>query len=82
LLDTNVISESLKTTPNKPVLKKIQKYQAEIVTAAPVWHELQYGCRRLPTPRKRKLIESFLNDVLRPNIAILPCDDRAADWHA
>jgi tRNA(fMet)-specific endonuclease VapC len=82
LLDTNVISEAIKTTPNKSVLKKLARHQADIVTAAPVWHELQYGCRRLPDSRKRKLIESFLNDVLRPNIAILPYDDRAADWHA
>ncbi len=82
LLDTNVICESLKTTPNKSVLDKIEKCHAEIVTAAPVWHELQYGCRRLPGSRKRERIESFLNEVVRPNIAILPYDERAADWHA
>lgn len=27
-------------------------------------------------------IESFLNDVVRQNMLILPYDDRAAEWHA
>jgi len=82
LLDTNVVSECVKTTPNESVLHKLEKHEHEIVTAAPVWHELQYGCRRLPGSRKRKIIESFLNDVVRQNMLILSYDDRAAEWHA
>jgi tRNA(fMet)-specific endonuclease VapC len=35
-----------------------------------------------PASRKRKLIETFLDDVIRPNIVILPYDDRVAQWHA
>lgn len=82
LLDTNVLSECVKTTPNESVFHKVEKHGHEIVTASPVWHELQYGCRRLPRSRKRKIIESFLNDVVRQNMLILPYDDRAAEWHA
>ena len=36
----------------------------------------------LHASRKRKLIETFLDDVIRPNIVILPYDERAAQWHA
>jgi tRNA(fMet)-specific endonuclease VapC len=75
LLDTNVISESVKTSPNKAALDLIKRHQLEIVTAAPVWHELSYGCQRLPRSRKRNIIEAFLNDVLRPNMIILPYDE-------
>ena len=82
LLDTNVVSECVKTTPKESVLHRLEKHEHEIVTAAPVWHELQYGFRRLPRSRKRTMIESFLNDVVRRNMLILPYDDRAADWHA
>ena len=82
LLDTNVISESVKTSPNKATLDQIKRHQLEIATAAPVWHELYYGCHRLPNSRKRDIIETFLNDVLRPNMIILPYDGRAAQWHA
>ena len=82
LLDTNVLSESVKTLPNKSILKMIKRHQLEIATAAPVWHELQYGWRRLPVSRKREVIETFLEEVLRPNMLILPYDERAAEWHA
>jgi tRNA(fMet)-specific endonuclease VapC len=82
LLDTNVVSECVKTTPKESVLHRLEKHHHEIVTAAPVWHELQYGFRRLPRSRKRTMIESFLNDVVRRNMLILPYNDRAAEWHA
>ena len=82
LLDTNVLSESVKTSPHQSVLKLTERYQHEIVTAAPVWHELFYGCQRLPVSRKREILETFLHDVLKPNMTILPYDERAAEWHA
>ena len=71
LLDTNVLSEPLKTNPDESVLKKLKKYQYEIVTAAPVWHELQFGYQRLPESRKREIINRFLNDVIKQNLLIL-----------
>ncbi len=82
LLDTNVLSESVKTSPQKSVLNLTERHQHEIVTAAPVWHELFYGCQRLPVSRKREILESFLHDVLKPNMTIFPYDERAAEWHA
>ena len=82
LLDTNVLSEAVKTKPNKSVMKKLEKNQAELVTAAPVWHELQFGCQRLPHSRMKEVIASFLNDIVRRTMLIVPYDDRAAEWHA
>ena len=82
LLDTNIISESIKLTPDTALLNKLEKHQHEVVTASPVWHELLFGCRRLPASRKRKVLECFLTDVLRNNMVILPYDERAAGWHA
>ncbi len=82
LLDTNILSESVKTKPNASVLKKLKRHQYEMVTGAPVWHELQYGCKLLPHSKKREIIESFLNDVVRQTMVILPYDERAAGWHA
>jgi len=82
ILDTNVLSEAVKTEPNRHVMAMLEKHQAEIATASPVWHELQYGCQRLPVSRKREIIESFLEDIIRQNIIIFPYDERAAKWHA
>jgi len=81
LMDTNVLSEAVKTISDKSVLNMLEKHRDEIVTAAPVWHELQYGCYRLPVSRKREIIELYLNDVIRRNMLILPYDERAAEWH-
>ena len=82
LLDTNVISEAIKTVPNQNVMNKLQKHQDEIATASLVWHELQFGCRRLPASRKRSLIESYLAEVVWNTILVFPYDAVAADWHA
>ncbi|MDA8141267.1 MAG: type II toxin-antitoxin system VapC family toxin [Desulfobacteraceae bacterium] len=82
LLDTNVISEPLKTRPNKYLLKMLQQHQHEIATAAPVWHELQFGCWRLPVSKKREMLHFFLSNVVKAGISILPYDETAASWHA
>ena len=82
LLDTNILSEPVKSSPQKSVLKSIERNQHEIVTAAPVWHELVFGCRRLPVSRKREILENYLDEVIKPNMIILPYDERAAEWHA
>ncbi len=79
LLDTNVLSEAVKTEPDKHVMTKFERHQDEMVTAAPVWHELQFGCQRLPRSRKREVIASFLNDIVRRTMLILPYDDKAAE---
>jgi tRNA(fMet)-specific endonuclease VapC len=82
LIDTNVLSEAVKTFPEKSVMFMLEKCQHEIVTAAPVWHELQFGCQRLARSRKREIIAAFLNDVVKRTMPVLPYDDRAAEWHA
>lgn len=82
LIDTNVLSEAVKTVPDKSVMNMLERHQHEIATAAPVWHELQFGCQRLPQSRKREIIASFLNDIVKRTMPVLPYDDRAAEWHA
>jgi len=82
LLDTNVLSEAVKALPDRYVMEMLEKHQDEIVTAAPVWHELLYGCLRLPVSRKREMLEAYLEDVVFRSMDILPYDERAAEWHA
>jgi tRNA(fMet)-specific endonuclease VapC len=60
----------------------LERHQGEIATAAPVLHELLFGCLRLPLSRKRDMIVTYLQDVVMRNMDILPYDDRAAEWHA
>jgi tRNA(fMet)-specific endonuclease VapC len=82
LLDTNVLSEAVKTSPLPAIMDKLSRHRDEIATAAPVWHELQFGCRRLPPSRKRETIETYLYQVVLPNLPILPYDEQAAARHA
>lgn len=82
LLDTNVLSEAAKSSPLPSVMEKLSQHRDEIATAAPVWHELRYGCYRLPLSRKREILEAYLHQVLQPNVFILPYDEHAATWHA
>jgi tRNA(fMet)-specific endonuclease VapC len=82
LLDTNVISEPLKVVPNEHVLLRLKQHHASIAIASIVWHELCYGCARLPTSIRRTTIDRYLQQVVAPTVPILPYDTHAATWHA
>jgi len=82
LLDTNIISEPLRPIPQETILLHLERHQAEIAIAAIVWHELWFGCYRLPPSAKRMAITTYLTDVIAASIPILPYDRRAAEWHA
>ena len=82
LLDTNVLSEPVKPTPNRGVISRLERDRNAVATAAPVWHELLYGCYRLPPSKRRKTLERYLKVVLDPAIPVLPYDSSSAEWHA
>jgi tRNA(fMet)-specific endonuclease VapC len=82
LLDTNIVSEMVKSMPDAGVMDKCKKYRKDIGIGAPVWHELQYGCYRMPPSRKRDILEMFLQDVIGRHFPILPYEEQAARWHA
>lgn len=82
LLDTNIISEPLRPTPHPKVLQRLQYHQSELAVAAIVWHELWFGCLRLPLSNKRTTLETYLRQVVAPTVPLLPYDEPAAVWHA
>lgn len=82
LLDTNTLSEPLKTKPNGNVLLRLKQYRNEFAFATVTWHELWFGCHLLPLSQKRTIIEAYLSELLNDAIPILPYDLQAASWHA
>lgn len=82
LLDTNVLAEPLKPRPNAGLLHAIGRHAGALVTAAPVWHELTYGCDLLPASRRKTVIDRYLREVVAATLAVLPYDHAAARWHA
>lgn len=82
LLDTNVVSEPLRPLPNPQVLTRLQLHESHLCIAAIVWHELLFGCYRLPSSARRTAIEHYLFQVIAPTLPILVYDEKAAAWHA
>ncbi len=82
LLNTNIISETMRPKPNATLLARFKRHKDEIALPAVGWHELWYGVKRLEPSRKRNALEEFLEQVLARTIPILPYDTRAAEWHA
>lgn len=82
LLDTNILSEPLRPVPNPGILDRLRQHQDRLATASVVWHELLFGCRRLPASERRTAIEEYLHRVVAASVEILPYDERAAGWHA
>jgi predicted nucleic acid-binding protein len=63
LLDTNVISELVKTQPNPAVLAYVDGLSQETVfTAAVCEAEIRYGLARMPDCRKRNELIACLSD--------------------
>ena len=82
LLDTNIVAEALRPAPNARVIQHLKLHENAMAIPAVVWHELWYGCRRLPVSSKRTTIERYLVEVIEPSIPILPYDAKVAHWHA
>jgi len=82
LLDTNVLSETIKSSPNPSLMAMVEKNRDRLATAAPVWHELWFGSFRLPPSRKRDNIQDYLFSLAHSSLKILPYDMRAALHHA
>jgi tRNA(fMet)-specific endonuclease VapC len=81
LLDTNIVSAPVSKTPNPAIVKRLETHGAECAIPAAVWHELTYGCRRLPPGKRRTALEAYLEEVVRESFPILPYDEVAAGWH-
>ena len=81
LLDTNVISEATRPSPNLNIVRKLTEHQREIATAAVVFHELLYGCLRLVESQKRQFLLEYINQIPL-KMPILSYDPEAAQWHA
>lgn len=82
LLDTNILAEPLRPRPNALILERLKRHEEEIAITSVVWHEMWFGCHRLPVSARRAAIEAYLTQVVAPAIAILPYDREAAAWHA
>ncbi|MBD2579930.1 type II toxin-antitoxin system VapC family toxin [Oscillatoria sp. FACHB-1406] len=82
LLDTNIISESIKLQPNDIFLKHFRQNLEEAAIASVTRHELLYGLYRLPESRRKKNLSDYLTQVIQAKMIILPYCHAAAGWFA
>jgi len=82
LLDTNILSEPVRQQPNDKVMQRFLEYDGQYVTAAIVWHELQYGCALLPDSKRKSQLQTYLLTLQNSGLIILPYDQVAAEWFA
>lgn len=81
LLDTNILSEAMRPTPNQNVLEHLIRFENELAIPSPVWHELRYGWQRMPDGQRKDGIGHYLQDVVGV-LPILSYDAAAARIHA
>ena len=81
LLYTSIVSVPVSRKPDSVIPERLDANGPECAIAAPVWHELTYGCQRLPRGKRRTALEVYLRDVVRGSFPNLPYDEAAATWH-
>jgi tRNA(fMet)-specific endonuclease VapC len=75
------VSAPISMRPPPATLERLNEHGSECAIAAPVWHELAYGCRRLPRGKRRATLEAYLREVVLASFPILAYDEAAATWH-
>ncbi len=81
LLDTGVVSAPVAKQPDVNLVRRIESHGLECAIAAPVWHELVFGCARAPRGKRRDALEAYIHEVVARSLPILPYDETAAGWH-
>src|ERR1700692_2532182 len=76
-----IVSSPISKNPSPNMVARLDRHGHECAIAAPVWHELSYGCRRLPKDKRRAALEAYLHDVVHGSFPILSYDEAAATWH-
>ena len=80
LLDTNVVSETIKVRPDDAVLAWLARRDQQIFVPTIAIAEIKLGIEMLPTSRRRTSFEDWFSDLLANDFAdrILPFDTAAA----
>ena len=82
LLDTNVVSETMRSTPHKHVVAFLTG-RDELWLSSILIYELEYGVQRLPRGQRRLALRNALRNVLADyRDRILDLNPGAAVWAA
>lgn len=85
VLDTNVISEIFRPTPEDRVVEWLESLTGDVALTSVTLAELLAGVRRLPRGRRKDALSGRIEAALEPyrgSRSVLPFDDLAADRYA
>lgn len=81
ILDTNIISELMKSSPATTVIDWLDQQQTDLLHVTTITiAEIQYGLQSLPNGQRRKALESAFENTILEAFAhrVMPFDDNAA----
>ena len=78
LLDTNILSEPIKLSPNQQVTENIPV----IAISAVSFHEMMFGCLQMPDSRRKRALDTYIQQNIIAILPIIPYCENAAKWHA
>ena len=80
VLDTNVVSELAKSTPNATVIAWTDA-QVDLAFSAPSLAELRFGVARLPEGKRRTALREAIDQLISDDLSglVLPFDAACAD---
>ena len=81
LLDSNILSEPSRPSPNIKVLNQLNLHRSEVGVASLVVHEMLYGCWRLPPSKRKDYLWRYIQDSVL-SLPVFDYDLRAAQYHA
>ena len=82
LLDTNVISEVIRSTPHTRVVTFLTKHD-DLWLSSIVIHELEYGLQRMAQGQRRASLQDGLLEIIAEyEDRILPLERGGAEWAA
>lgn len=82
LLDTNIISELRKPTPNENVLQSFAQKKLFSDISSITWAESLAGVKRMPESKKKEALTTYYNEIIREQFDIIPFDEHAANIYS
>jgi toxin FitB len=84
IVDTNVVSELMKSSPSEPVIEWVRaRTGSELFTTSITLAEILYGIARLPDGRRKELLRTTASEVFASfEDQVLPFDSSAATHYA
>lgn len=82
LLDSNIVSEIIKSAPDFNVIKKLADHSSDCAICTSVWEELLFGVYHLPEGLNKKYLEKFVLEDVQENFPVKNYTEKAARIHA